>query len=394
MINRRHFMELGASLSVAWFSPTSFALGQSHDPRLALLILRGGMDGLAAVPAFGDADYHRRRGDLAIAEPGREGGAFDLDGLFGLHGSLGNLHELYRAKELAIVHAVASPYTGRSHFTGQDVLESGEPDPSGSSTGWLYRALTTIPGGRPADEVAMAFGASIPMVLRGAKPVGAWSPDRLPEPDDDTMSRVLALYADDEVLGPKLRSMLKTEELVPAMDRAPRRNALSTLVKTAASMLKSEVGPRIAVFDAGGWDTHANQGSSTGQLAARFAALDAAITEFKMGLGETWQQTVLMVVTEFGRTVAPNGTRGTDHGVGSVAFVMGGAINGGQVLGEWPGLRRDALYEGRDLRPTTDLRAVFKSVLTGHLGADAQAVDEVVFPLARLEPIDGLLRTS
>ena len=393
MINRRHFLELGASLSVAWYSPTSYALGRPQDPRLALLILRGGMDGLAAVPAFGDADYHRRRGDLALPEPGRDAGAFDLDGFFGLHASLGNLFEMYRAKELAIVHATSSPYTGRSHFAGQDVLESGELHPSGSSTGWLYRALATIPGNRQADEYAMAFGPSIPMVLRGAKPVGAWAPDQLPEPDDDTMARILALYAEDELLGPKLQSMHKTEELVPAMGRGPRRNDLSTLVKTAASMLKVEAGPRIAVFESGGWDTHANQGSASGQLAARLYGLDAAIAEFKMALGAVWQQTVLIVVTEFGRTVAPNGTRGTDHGVGSVAFVAGGAINGGQVVGAWPGLRRDALYEGRDLRPTTDLRAVFKSVLTDHLGADAHGVDEVVFPAADLDSIDGLLAT-
>ena len=243
----------------------------------------------------------------------------------------------------------------------------------------------------------MAIGGAVPLVLRGANPVSAWSPDQLPEPDDDTMARIVSLYEHDAILGPKLQTMLKTEKMMEGAlnqrGRANGNNALAGVIRTAAEFLRHESGPRVAVLESGGWDTHANQGDQQGQLANRFAGLDDVINQFRAELKDTWQQTVLIMVTEFGRTVSMNGTRGSDHGVAGAAFVMGGAVAGGQVFTDWPGLKAKALYERRDLMPTMDVRVLFKTALVDHLGADPSAVDEVVFPQSQLTGLKGLIRT-
>lgn len=386
MITRRTLLG-SAALTLAW-PGISQAMMPGRDNRFVLLILRGGLDGLAAVPAIGDRNYSSARGALAVADPGAAEGALALDGFFGLHPSLTSLHDLYDAGELAVLHAVAPPYRRRSHFDGQDVLEAGIADPGGSSTGWLYRALSLLPGAEDPAQRAMALGGAVPLVLRGPQPVGAWAPDRLPTPDEDTLARVLRLYAEDPLLGPSLTSGLASNEMAAA-NGAPGRNGLASTARAAAGFLTHPQGPRIAVLEAGGWDTHANQ---QGQLNNRLRNLDAVIAGFRDALGEHWQHTVLVVATEFGRTVAMNGTRGSDHGVGGAAFVMGGAVKGGRVLGDWPGLARADLYEGRDLQPTTDLRSLFAGVLIDHLGADANAVDERVFPDARVVGLRDLIR--
>jgi uncharacterized protein (DUF1501 family) len=387
MINRRNLLRAGAAFTLVWQTLPAAGLATSMDPRFVLLILRGGVDGLTAVPAYGDPSYRKARGDLALARPGVDNGVRDLDGFFGLHPSFSVLHSLYQQNELAVVHAVAPPYRDRSHFAGQDVLETGIPEPAGSSDGWLYRALGALPGSVVPQEYAMAVGGAVPRVLRGAQTVGAWSPDRLPEPDDDTMARVLALYQHDATLGPKLATMLKTESMMGSAAASGNARSLTVMAKAAAQFLRHPSGPRMAVIESGGWDTHANQ---AGQLANRFATLDGVLGEFKDELGDVWQHTVVVMVTEFGRTVAMNGTRGSDHGVAGMAFAAGGCINGGRVIANWPGLSSSALYQGRDLKPTTDVRSLFKTVLVGHMGADENAVDEVVFPDSRVPMLEDL----
>ena len=379
-MNRRKFLGTGSGLGLALAGVPAATLAKApRDPRLVLIILRGGMDGLAAVPAYGDPAYARTRGELAIAPPHREGGALDLDGQFGLHPALGNLHAAFRAEELAVVHAVAPPYRDRSHFDGQDVLEAGVPEPSGSTTGWLYRALDVLPHADD-NQYAYALGSSVPLVLRGPRVVGSWAPDRLPDPNDSTMSRLLALYQEDAKLGPKLMASLESDEIAGQMGRVNGGNQLGTVARAAARFLTNPDGPRIAVMDSGGWDTHARQGAGQGQLAARLAALDRVLGELCDGMGAQWRETMVVVVTEFGRTVAMNGTRGSDHGYGGAAFVLGGAVQGGRVIADWPGLASERLYEGRDLLATTDMRALFAGVLTDHMGVDRHAVEEVVFP--------------
>jgi uncharacterized protein (DUF1501 family) len=389
MISRRRLLGTGAALTLAW-QAGPLAAAPDAAGRFVLLILRGGMDGLAAVPPHGDRDYRKARGGLADALPGEPAEPLDLDGFFSLHPRLPAVHGMYRDGELAVVHAVAPPYRDRSHFDAQDVLETGMTDPSGSTDGWLYRALAIAPGSPAFEQYAMALGGGVPRVLQGATPVGGWAPDRLPAPDDDTMVRVRRLYEEDPVLGPRLEVAMQTDAMARAAPMGGGgADALAVNARAAAGFLKAADGPRIAVLESGGWDTHANQ---AGQLANRLGALDAVIGELRSSMGSVWSSTVVAMVTEFGRTVAMNGTRGTDHGVGGVALIAGGAVNGGRVLGDWPGLGTGSLYEGRDLKPTTDMRAIFATVLTGHMGFDGNAVDEHVFPDARLPPIRELLR--
>jgi uncharacterized protein (DUF1501 family) len=381
-------------MSLAW--PAHSLPSNTGDPRLVLVVLRGGLDGLGEVPAHGDPDYRRARGGLADPIPGAEDGILNLDGFFGLHGRLEHMHELFSRGDLAVVHAVAPPYHERSHFDGQDVLETGFADPSSSADGWLFRALALLPGRRDPAQHAMAVGGPVPLVLRGAIPVSSWAPDRLPQPDGDTVRRLRALYAEDPLLGPRLEAGLATGQMLGVdadgngFPPRGRGSGLGVSVKAAAGFLTHADGPRIAVLEEGGWDTHANQ---QGQLSNRLGGLDEALRNLEAELGAAWSQTVVMIVTEFGRTVAMNGTRGSDHGVGGVAFAAGGAVAGGRVLGDWPGLGRRDLYQGRDLMPTTDVRALFRSVLVSHLGLDEKAVDERVFPDARLPSFGGLLRS-
>ena len=429
-IDRRQFVQTSLLAGAGAVLTTRLAFAAAPtDTRFVLIILRGALDGLSAVPPIGDPAYAALRGQIAIAASG-DGAALPLDAPFGLHPSLLFLHESYRAKELTVVHAVATPYRERSHFDAQDVLENGGLRPHGAATGWLNRALGAMPGaGRAAGaarEAGVALGANVPLVMRGPAEVASWSPTRLAALDDDTLARITDLYATDPLLSRRLADALasdaiaqeaqravksEAEGMAPVMapisrDGAAAANAADTAaerrnlgarygdtVKAAAGFLSRADGPRVAVFDTTGWDTHANQGGAQGQLAYRLGALDAGLRTFRNALGPAWRQTVVMVVTEFGRTAAINGTRGTDHGTGAAAFLLGGAVAGGRVLADWPGLSSGALYEGRDLRPTLDLRSVAKSVLRDHLDLSPRALDTLVFPDSTAVPyLDGLVR--
>ena len=399
--NRREFLT-ASSLAATGALITSrvvFADAAAGASRFVLVIMRGAVDGLAAVPAYGDPDYARLRGELAVGAPGSAKGALPLDAVLGLHPSFQFLHECYTARQLAVFHAVASPYRERSHFDGQDVLENGTLRPHDSQTGWLNRALATLP--RPAEvgrhELGIALGQNVPLVMRGPAEVASWSPSHLGALDDDTLQRVQDLYASDPLLSHRLADALAADAvasgstemaMMPASTRAappsvkPAGGPYLELARATAGFLRSEAGPRVAVFDTTGWDTHANEGGAQGQLAQRFATLDAGLKVLKEQLGPVWRQTAVLLVTEFGRTAAVNGTRGTDHGTATAALLVGGAVRG-RVIADWPGLSQRALYQGRDLAPTRDLRSVLKGVLSEHLRVPARALEQTVFPESR-----------
>ncbi len=391
-LKRRQFLKLGALAAGGAFLTTRLAFAGSGGPptRFVLVILRGALDGLAAVPPYGDPDYAALRREVALHEPGANGGVLPLNGFFGLHPSFGFLGQAYANRELVVFQAVASPYRERSHFDGQDVLENGSLKPHALQSGWLNRALAHLPGA-PAREPGVALGQNVPLVMRGPAQVSSWSPSKMTALDEDTLARLTDLYAHDPLLSVRLADATAADALVAGdsqmmMGAAPAQGAAAyaaryaQLVKAAAGFLRQENGPRVAVFDTTGWDTHANEGGAEGQLAGRLKALDGGLAMLKQELGPAWSQTAVLMVTEFGRTAAVNGTRGTDHGTGTVALLCGGAVAGGRVIADWPGLSARALYQGRDLNPTLDLRAVFKGILSEHMGVPERAVDGEVFP--------------
>ena len=389
MRTRREFLRAGANLGLgavlaSALPGVSFGALPGARP-FVVVILRGALDGLSAVPPFGDPAYADARGPIAIGRPTEPRGALDLNGFFGLHPALPLLHERWQAGELLVAHAVASPYRERSHFDGQNVLENGGDRPSGSASGWLNRVLGALPT-RNVD--GLALGQNVPLILRGPVPVGSWAPSKLPEADSELITRLRDLYSDDAILSARLDEATRMEAL--ADDEAPSDSAmakpksegvgrLQEIAETAGRMIAAPAGPRVAVFDATGWDTHAGEGAAEGQLAGRLSGLDKVLDALRLGLGTEWSRTAILVCTEFGRTVQVNGTRGTDHGTGAAAFVLGGAVRGGRMLADWPGLKERQRYEGRDLRATTDLRALAKGLIRDHLGVPDRALPEV-FP--------------
>ncbi len=386
-------------------SRISFArTAQSGKSRFVVVILRGALDGLAAVPPYGDRDYAGLRRVLAIHPPGSAGGALALNGLFGLHPSLGFLQESFASRELIVFHAIATPYRERSHFDGQDVLEGGYVRPHAEQTGWLNRALASVPAPGADQESGVALGQNVPLVLRGPAAVTSWSPSKLAALDDDTLQRITDLYAGEPLLAKRLADALAadavagatrddqgTQEAVRADKPAGR---YTELIHATAEFLRREDGPQVAVFDTTGWDTHANEGGAAGQLAGRLAALDGGLRTLKEQLGDVWNNTAVLLVTEFGRTAAVNGTRGTDHGTAAAAFLIGGAVQGGRVIADWPGLSARSLYQGRDLKPTLDLRSVLKGLMEEHLHVPTRALESSVFPDSSwAKPLTGLVRS-
>jgi uncharacterized protein (DUF1501 family) len=418
-MQRRQFLNLGALAAGGALLTTrlAFAHASERQARFVLVIMRGALDGLAAVPPYGDRDYAQLRREFALRAPGERGSALPLDGFFGLHPALNFMQQCYAARELTVLHALASPYRERSHFDGQDVLENGSPRPHALTTGWLNRALAAAPAPRQR-EAGVALGQNVPLVMRGPAAVTSWSPSKLGALDDDTLARLTDLYAADPLLATRLVDALAANAMVDgggesAMDpaqaaaapagaapagaapagTAPATNArYAEIVHAAGGFLRQPDGPKVAVFDTTGWDTHANEGGAEGQLAGRLGALDKGLATLRQELGPAWSDTAVLLVTEFGRTAAINGTRGTDHGTATVAFLMGGAVAGGRVIADWPGLSTAALYQGRDLAATLDLRSVLKGLLTEHLSVPAGALETVFPDSAAAKPLRGLLR--
>ena len=405
IVSRRRFLGNGAASLALWSLMPKMAVAGTRDPRLLVVVLRGGLDGLAAVAPVGDPDYARLRGSIALPTSG-EGAGLPLDGFFALNGAMPQLHGLFRTGEALIVHAVHTPYRARSHFDGQDLLESGLPGVGRIEDGWLNRALASLPDAGRANPRGLSLGAVVPLVMRGRAPVLSWIPKVYGVPlRDSTIARLMDLYAEtDPVLARAFAEGMEINRVADANPSAPadvpagqtpaeRLNRQFTeAAAAAAKFLSAADGPRIGVLSYDGWDTHANEGPIKGQLALRLASLDAAIAALKTGMGAAWQDTVAVIVTEFGRTARVNGTEGTDHGMATIAIMVGGAVKGGRVIADWPGLRDAALYEGRDLTPTRDLRAVLKGVLRDHLGLPDGALAGGIFPdSAAARPLDGLI---
>jgi uncharacterized protein (DUF1501 family) len=304
---------------------------------------------------------------------------------------------MYREKKAAVIHAVATPYRDRSHFDGQDVLESGCAGPGRVQSGWLNRALEVLPRGERVAG-ALAVGPTPPLVLRGAAPTVGWAPVALPQADDDTAMRLVELYRHrDPALASALSQGLQLEKATMGDDMKPKPggnaiSAMRTVARGAAKLMAADDGPRIAALAFDGWDTHANEGGAVGRLAQLLSGLDGALADFESGLGERWRDTAIVVATEFGRTARINGTEGTDHGTGTIGLLAGGAIKGGRVISDWPSLKPASLYQGRDLAPTTDLRGVIKGVLQDHLGISERVLAQTVFPdSGAARPMMGLI---
>lgn len=393
-------MAAAGALSV-WDAPLHYAFASvPTDRRFVVVVLRGALDGLAAVPPYGDPDYAGVRGVLALDKNGASG-LHDLDGFFGLHPALTNMKAMYDAKELTIFHNICSPYRDRSHFDGQNVLETGGTGPHILQDGWLNRALA--PMGMADGVKAVAVAQSPPLVLDGPAKATSWMPPVLPEPDEAFLARVRALYANDAVLSASLGSALALQaEAQAAMDDPSTMammkggaNGYGNLVPLfggAGKLLALAEGPRVAVLQATGWDTHFDEGAGEGQLARRLQALDGALDALKTSLGPAWSKTAVVMATEFGRTVRVNGSNGTDHGTGGAAFLLGGAVAGGAVKAEWVGLKPSVLRDGRDQPARTDLRAMFKGVLAEHMGVPKGVLESAVFPdSASAKPFANLL---
>jgi uncharacterized protein (DUF1501 family) len=410
----RRELLLSTGVLFAWSCLPKIARAEGRDPRLLVMILRGALDGLAAVAPVGDPEWMRLRGDKAMGLQSTPA-ALPLNGFFALNPAMPNLHRLYRSGQATIVHAVASPYRERSHFDGQDVLESGLTRPGFAETGWLNRALAGLePAGQvsPKGREAFAVGPVTPLVVRGAAPVMSWTPPRLPPATDDTVMRLLDLYRHtDPALARVLEERMDLAVIAraggmdqpqmpgqaaqaagPQLPGAQQRKYFADSAGAAASFLARPDGPRIGALSFDGWDTHADEGAASGRLAVLLGALDGALGAVETGMGPAWRETVVAVMTEFGRTARINGTEGTDHGTATIALLAGGAVKGGRVIADWPGLKDGDLYQQRDLKPTTDLRAVLKGVLRDHVRVGDKALASTVFPdSAGVKALAGLV---
>ena len=397
VIASRRALLIGGASFAAWAYLPKFARAtDGRDPRLVVVILRGALDGLATVAPVGDPDYAALHASIALTSDGPHAATM-LDAFFALHPSMPEFARMYRDKQAAVIHAVSTSYRDRSHFDGQDVLESGFPGPGRVQSGWLNRALETLPRGERVMS-ALAVGPTTPLVLRGAAPTVGWAPVALPQADDDTAVRLVELYRHrDAQLANALSQGLQLERVAAGtqtedMRPKPGVNNMRVVARGAAKLMVADDGPRIAALAFDGWDTHANEGGPIGRLAFLLSGLDGALAEFENGLGERWRDTVVVVATEFGRTARINGTDGTDHGTGTIALLAGGAVKGGRVISDWPSLKASSLYQGRDLAPTTDLRAVIKGVLADHLGIGDNALANTIFPdSGAVRPMRGLI---
>ncbi|MDD1826068.1 DUF1501 domain-containing protein [Photobacterium sp. ZSDE20] len=377
-MNRRQFMGMAAAVGVSAMLPfPSFAKTRS-DNIFVWISLRGAMDGLNVVVPHADPDYVDLRPNIGL-KPNQ---LLKLDSFFGLHPSLKSCHQWYENKELSFVHACSTAYRERSHFDGQKILENGTSDPF-NTEGWLSRLLSL--SSEKYDGIAIDSG--LPLIMQGKSTVASWYPNRLKTRDKQT-ELLEELFQSDQMLSSNFESVMKIDELVG--DQGVGKQFKSLMSKTG-DILSADNGPNIAAVELGGWDTHANQGSVNGRLSNQLKTLDAGLAALKESLGSRWNNTVIIAASEFGRTAKENGTKGTDHGTGNVMLVAGSAMANkasnissssaslGQVIANWPGLSQENLYQGRDLKPTTDMRGVIKGVLNQHLSIEEKQLN-TIFP--------------
>ncbi|MGN6583244.1 MAG: DUF1501 domain-containing protein [Rhizobiaceae bacterium] len=380
-MHRRRFLSVAAlGAGAMWVSSHMALASVGTDRRFVFIIQRGAADGLDIVRPYGDPAYQVLRGAIA----GEAAQSIKLDGMFALHPSLVELGKMYAGGEALFVHAVASPYRDRSHFDGQNVLETGGAQPYQVRDGWLNRLVSMMP--HEKDE-AIALAPTVPMALRGPTPVASYAPSSLPDATDDLMARVGMLYDKDPQLHPLWTEAIQAKGLAEGTNAKQDPTGLGRL---AAKFLSRDNGPRIAMIETEGWDTHFAQAP---RLTAQLKALDAMIAAMRDGMGPAWKKTTILVATEFDRTAAVNGTGGTDHGTASMAMLIGGAVRGGRVLTDWPGLASSKLYQDRDLRPTMALDALIAGAAAEALGLDSGRLAHGLFGTAiNGKPVDGLIR--
>jgi uncharacterized protein (DUF1501 family) len=410
-LSRRGMVGTMLALAASGALPRLALAALPTDRRTVVILLRGALDGLAAVPPYGDPDYAGQRGAITF----QASDLIPIDSHFGLNPGLAPLKPMWDARELLVLHAIASPYRERSHFDGQNLLENGTLRPQGSADGWLNRALGAAPQPRDGRRLGLAVGGAVPLLMRGSIPVASWEPQEMASVDQTFLDLLSAMYRRDPVFGPALAEAIKSDAMTAAAlseeapmagqdagSPAPKRQmakrgvgpkAFKALAGAAGKLLAAPEGARVAALDMGGWDTHANQGSVKGRLFDNLAGLADGLVALKDALGPAWRDSAIVVVTEFGRTVASNGTGGTDHGTATTALVLGGAINGGRILADWPGLAPGRLYQNRDLKPTTDLRSLLKAVLQPQLQLSTDALGRNVFPdSSAIRPLDGVFK--
>jgi uncharacterized protein (DUF1501 family) len=389
-ISRRAFIKSGGIAMIGMSTVPAFlrraiaATPTASRKRLVVLFQRGAADGLNIVVPFAEPNYYKIRPTIAIPPPrqGGENAALDLDGFFGLHPSLAPLMPLYQKQQLAIVHAAGSPDTTRSHFDAQDYMESGTPGTKATDDGWLNRALQSAPetGGSPFRAVAM--GANLPLTLRGEAPAVA-VPDikqfRVFAQSPVVEGGFEALYAQsvDQALRGTGTETFEAIDMLRKADPSrlqPENGAMypngrvGQTMQQVAQLYKANIGLEVTFVDTGGWDNHVNEGGAQGQLANLLRELGQSMAAFSQDMGDRMEDTVVVTMSEFGRTAHENGNHGTDHGHANCMLVMGGAVKGGKVYGRWPGIAPEQLNEGRDLTLTTDFRSVLGEVIQEHMG--------------------------
>ena len=387
-MRRRDFLGYAAAtsgLSLIPFAKDAFAVQNSGaaDSRLVVVFLRGAIDGLNVVVPYSEQDYYLLRPNIAIARPGTNGGVLNLDGRFGLHPALGALMPLWKEKSLAFVHASGSPDESRSHFEAQAYMETGTPGVKTTPDGWMNRVLAALPGKHPPTE-AVNFGKTLPKILAGGMPVasvpardygGAMQNDA-PELDTADVGIFDRLYMGTDALsvayreGREARKQLSSDlarDMTEAANGAPSARGFPEDAAKLCQLMRQDPTIQLAFFGLSGWDTHVRQGGADGQLANHLKPLGDGLAQLRAGLGNIYGHTVVLVISEFGRTARENGNGGTDHGHGNVIWVMGGPVNGGAVFGNWPGLSEESLHEQRDLAVTTDFRAVIAETLRNHV---------------------------
>ena len=386
-MKRRDFVRTMCYGGLATFGlpVVNFAQVQQNG-RFVFILLRGGFDGLAALVPYGDPDYRALRGSFGY----NAADLSTLDDTFGLAPGLSPLRALWDANQLAVVHAMAIPHRTRSHFDGQAILETGLDRPAGSSDGWLNRMLQVMSGTRSG----IAIAAGMPLSLTGSYQVETWSPTQLGAVDDEFLDRLAVLYRSDAALHNRFEAALQQQELVgeePMARGNARRGGITPLMQAAAKILRQERGPNIAAMEFSGWDTHANQGMAGGALDRLLGQLAEGLVAFRNDMATAWQNTTLVIMTEFGRTARPNGTRGTDHGTAGAGFVLGPRLAKSAIVADWPGLSSNALFEGRDLKPTLDTRSVLKAAIAGTFDLTPAQLDKVFPNSSAARPVAGLM---
>lgn len=392
-VSRRQFLSGAAMFGAAVTICPGLVLAQARtDERLVVIILRGGMDGLAAVAPYGDPSYASTRNGLAL----NSDTILKMDQRFAFHPSLAALHKMYQNKEVAVIHAAASPYRERSHFDGQNILELGSTTPYALHSGWLNRTIGAI--NARDSSLAISLGTTAPTIIRGTAPYQSWSPNSIAKVNDDFMSLLKMSYAQDkrfsDALNQGLMARESTSDAVPKDEKMNTKQGQSfpILAEKAGQFLAKETGPRLATLEMGGWDTHIQQGTEGGRLSENLEVLNRGIEALKSSLGPAWSKTTIVAMTEFGRTAHMNGNRGTDHGTASVVLLMGGRVQGG-IYGDWPGLADANLYQNRDLMPTTDIRSIMKGVLNNLYGLSPATLDNDIYPgSGNARSMTGLIR--